>query len=140
MTVDLDNCVRIRMYRQGLGDCFLLTIPDGKQGAGSHVLIDFGVLTGTRDAEASRMRAVAKNIVEVTARNRLNLLVVTHEHWDHVSGFLQAKDVLKDRTCGSARYGWPGLRSLATISPASCAGIRSRPLKPSPRQPARCAA
>jgi hypothetical protein len=102
MTVDLDNCVRIRMYRQGLGDCFLLTIPDGK--ARSHVLIDFGVLTGTRDAEA-RMRAVAKNIVEVT-KNRLNLLVVTHEHWDHVSGFLQAKDVLKDLRIGEIWLAW----------------------------------
>ena len=49
------------MYRQGLGDCFLLTIPDGS--AQAHVLIDCGVLKGTAEAEA-RMKKVAANIEE----------------------------------------------------------------------------
>ena len=37
--------LRVRMYRQGLGDCFLLTYSDG--GDESHLLIDCGVLKGT---------------------------------------------------------------------------------------------
>ena len=39
--------VRVRMYRQGLGDCFLLSFP--RPGGESHVLIDCGVLDGTAD-------------------------------------------------------------------------------------------
>ena len=41
--------LRVRMYRQGLGDCFLLTCSDGN--GESHLLIDCGVLKGTGDAE-----------------------------------------------------------------------------------------
>ena len=57
-TIATDH-VRIRMYRQGLGDCFLLTIPDGS--AQAHVLIDCGVLKGTADAE-TRMKKVAAKL------------------------------------------------------------------------------
>ena len=38
--------VRIRMYRQGLGDCFLLTFYG--DGGPHHILIDCGVLSGTQ--------------------------------------------------------------------------------------------
>src|SRR5690349_12577305 len=43
---------RIRMYRQGLGDCFLVTLP---RAAGSqkpsdfHILLDCGVILGTEN-------------------------------------------------------------------------------------------
>ena len=40
--------VRIRMYRQGLGDCFLLSFADGDDFKGaSHVLVDCGTLGAT---------------------------------------------------------------------------------------------
>lgn len=80
--------VRIRMYRQGLGDCFLLSFPRGR--ARSYVLIDCGVLKGTVEGQ-ERMRAVAADI-EKTTKGKLDLLIVTHEHWDHVSGFVQARE------------------------------------------------
>ena len=38
------------------------------------------------------MTRVAESIVATTG-GRLDALVVTHQHWDHVSGFLQAEDV-----------------------------------------------
>ena len=80
--------MKIRMYRQGLGDCFLITLP---RAAGSpfHMLIDCGVLLGTHDAP-TKMQAVVADIAATALE--IDLLVVTHEHWDHVSGFLQAKD------------------------------------------------
>jgi hypothetical protein len=74
------------MYRQGLGDCFLLTCWEGAEA--SHLLIDCGVLKGTSDAE-KRMQEVAQSVRETTG-GHLDRLVVTHEHWDHLSGFLQA--------------------------------------------------
>src|SRR5687767_798121 len=82
--------VRVRMYRQGLGDCFLLTFP--RSPSPCHVLIDCGVLKGT-EAASSRMLEVAKSIKQATG-GRIDVLVVTHEHWDHVSGFLQASEIM----------------------------------------------
>ncbi|HUE86528.1 MAG TPA: MBL fold metallo-hydrolase [Vicinamibacterales bacterium] len=94
--------VRIRMYRQGLGDCFLLTFPSS--GTDRHVLIDCGVLKGTEDASAA-MRAVATDIMGTT-KGMLDVLVVTHEHWDHVSGFVQASDVFKDLKVTEVWLAW----------------------------------
>ncbi|MET0414928.1 MAG: MBL fold metallo-hydrolase [Actinoplanes sp.] len=90
------------MYRQGLGDCFLLTVTDNQ--AAHHVVIDFGVLLGTPDAK-SVMQEVATNIVEVTG-GHLDAVVATHEHWDHISGFGQAQDVLDGLRIDEAWLGW----------------------------------
>jgi glyoxylase-like metal-dependent hydrolase (beta-lactamase superfamily II) len=81
--------VRVRMYRQGLGDCFLLSFPKGR--GESHVLIDCGVLKGTEGA-SDRITRAAHSIFDATG-GRLDALVVSHQHWDHVSGFLEAQSV-----------------------------------------------
>lgn len=74
--------VRVRMYRQGLGDCHLITFdPDGSP---THVLIDCGTLGAT--TTGVDMGDVAKDIAAATG-GRLHLLIATHEHRDHVSGF-----------------------------------------------------
>jgi hypothetical protein len=79
------------MYRQGLGDCFLVSLPrtDGQPRL-YHVMIDCGVILGTPDPE-TKMTSVVENIAEVT-QGEIDLLIATHEHWDHLSGFVQAKD------------------------------------------------
>jgi len=81
--------VRVRMYRQGLGDCFLLSF--FKDQVVKHVLIDCGVLQGTRAGEET-MQKVARNIRRATG-GKLDLVVGTHEHWDHLSGFVQARQI-----------------------------------------------
>jgi hypothetical protein len=73
---------RVRMYRQGLGDCFLVTFQTD-EGA-RHVLIDCGTLGATTTGVG--MDQVIENIVQESGRT-LHLLVATHEHKDHVSGF-----------------------------------------------------
>ena len=95
---------RIRMFRQGLGDSFLLTFPG--DAADVNVLIDFGVLLGTPDAK-KKMQAMALDIVKAT-NGKLDYLVATHEHWDHVSGFAQAEDELaKEKlTVGEVWVAW----------------------------------
>jgi hypothetical protein len=87
------------MYRQGIGDCFLLSFP--RQGKPFHMLIDCGVIGGTRDGD-DFMRRVVEDIKSTTAddsgpdsKGRIDVLVVTHEHWDHVSGFVQARDAFE---------------------------------------------
>jgi hypothetical protein len=78
------------MYRQGLGDCFLLTF--GVGGAESHMLIDCGTL-GSK-ATPVKMRDVMEGIRETTG-GKLAVLVATHAHQDHVSGFLSQQAILK---------------------------------------------
>jgi hypothetical protein len=85
------NSVTIRMYGQGVGDCFLLSFPrTGAAEERAHVLIDCGVIGGMPDGP-KRMKAVVNDIKQVTA-GELDLLVLTHEHWDHASGFVQASE------------------------------------------------
>ena len=95
--------VTVRMYRQGLGDCFLLGFPT-RSTQPVFMLIDCGVVMGTPDAEA-RMRAVVENIKQVTG-GHLHVLVVTHEHWDHLSGFLQARDVFEQMQIDEVWLPW----------------------------------
>ena len=79
-------------YRGMLGDCYLIRIVDGDRR--STILIDCGMLLGSPDADA-RMAAIADDIVKETG-GTLDLLVVTHEHWDHISGFSQAQHIFLD--------------------------------------------
>ncbi len=82
--------VTIRMYRLGVGDCFLLRF-DREGTTPYNVLIDCGVHTAQAGG-TDRIRKVVADIAAVT-ESRLDVLVVTHEHWDHVSGFSQAEDL-----------------------------------------------
>ena len=82
---------RIRMYRQGVGDSFLLTFatPQGK----ASILIDCGVVTGTKDGVGWTER-IATDVMEHTKNDsKLHAIVGTHPHWDHLSGFLTAESV-----------------------------------------------
>jgi hypothetical protein len=79
------------MYRQGLGDCFLISLPrtDGSDRA-FHIMIDCGVVLGTSDP-CKIMTEVMEDVVTTTG-GAVDVLIATHEHWDHLSGFVQAKD------------------------------------------------
>src|SRR5260221_14618269 len=82
--------LHVRMYRQGLGDCFLITMP-AASGKPFYMLIDCGVVLGTPDP-TTPMKRVVNDITQVT-KGEIDLLVATHEHWDHVSGFVQVQDL-----------------------------------------------
>ena len=92
-----DFAVTVRMYRQILGDCFLLTLaasPDAQRDQRSHILIDCGVLQGVAGG-SSRMRAIVADIAAATD-SRLDCVIVTHEHFDHIGGFQYAEDLFGD--------------------------------------------
>ncbi|CAN5677207.1 hypothetical protein BH20ACI4_BH20ACI4_24890 [soil metagenome] len=82
--------VRVRMYRQGLGDCFLLTFRRGTKDI-YNMMIDCGLFLGTKRGKEI-MTQVAENVKDETG-GKINAVVLTHEHWDHISGFSLAKDV-----------------------------------------------
>ena len=79
--------VHVRMYCQGLGDCFLLRFKTEKD-TFFKVLIDCGIYKASPDA-GDIMNEVVDDVIEATD-GHLDVLVSTHEHWDHISGFYQA--------------------------------------------------
>ncbi|MDQ3811104.1 MAG: MBL fold metallo-hydrolase [Chloroflexota bacterium] len=91
------------MYRVGFGDCFLVSLPR-RDGSNYFILIDCGTMLGTPHA-SERMSQVASNITEAT-HGHVDLVVVTHEHWDHVSGFLQASEAFRNLQVGEVWLGW----------------------------------
>ena len=99
---------RVRMYRHGLGDCFLVTFPRKKKQP-FHMLIDCGAL----GRDKVFMTGIVEHIRD-TIRNgknngkaKLDVVVATHEHKDHVSGFNQAKPVFeKDFDFGAVWLAW----------------------------------
>ncbi|MCF7785536.1 MAG: MBL fold metallo-hydrolase [Prosthecobacter sp.] len=100
-----DFRVRIRMYQHGLGDCFLLSFPKGKTQC-VHVMIDCGVVLGTSEPGAV-MTKVAEDIRKTTG-GKVDVLVITHEHWDHLSGFdsAQARAVFEKIEFGTLWLAW----------------------------------
>jgi hypothetical protein len=82
--------VRVRMYRSGLGDCFLVTFdPDGKA---VHLLIDCGSL-GAKTTGVKLDEVVAD--IRAVTHDHIHLLIATHEHQDHVCGFRNCMDEFK---------------------------------------------
>jgi glyoxylase-like metal-dependent hydrolase (beta-lactamase superfamily II) len=98
----IDAQVRIRHYCQGIGDCHLLRFPKA-DGGFFWILIDCGVHTMVTGGSAL-MRQIVDNIAAIT--KRIDVLVVTHEHWDHVSGFLSAAKHFEQITVGAVWMSW----------------------------------
>lgn len=97
--------VRVRMYRQGLGDCFLLTFRRGTKEI-YNMMIDCGLFLGSKSGKEI-MTQVAED-VKAASGGKLDSVVLTHEHWDHISGFSLAKDVFdaQDFTFDQVWMGW----------------------------------
>ncbi|HEX7151610.1 MAG TPA: MBL fold metallo-hydrolase [Thermoanaerobaculia bacterium] len=73
--------LRVRMYRVGMGDCFLVTIGSGSKA--QHILIDCGVHS------QSQFKGLAEAVeaIEEETGGKLDVIVATHAHADHISGF-----------------------------------------------------
>jgi hypothetical protein len=103
---DGKTTIRVRMYRQGLGDCFLVTLP-ARGGKTFRMLIDCGVILGTKEV-VSLMQDVVRDIIAET-HGFVDVLVVTHEHYDHVAGFVVADSLFArpedTQTAGKLRVG-----------------------------------
>jgi len=77
----------IRMYNVGFGDCFLLTFKYPR-GDARHMLVDCGSTSAPKRARKSPdfMERVVSDIERVCS-GKLHVLLATHRHRDHVSGF-----------------------------------------------------
>ena len=124
-----DEGAVVRMYRVGgLGDCFLVAF--GRAGRPPcHVLIDCGVFMGTPGGR-ERMVEIAEDIERVTG-GQLDVLVATHEHWDHLSGFQYAEDVFRRLNINEVWLAWtedpqhPLARTLRAQRHSSLRGLHA---------------
>lgn len=120
--------ITVRMYRQGLGDCFLLALPTSDPGRSYYILIDCGVLQGAPNG-AANLNVVARDIQAATG-GEIDLLVATHRHADHISGFSYAKDVFAEMAIRNLWLGWaenpadPQYRTLWRSSGQALAALR----------------
>lgn len=86
MATSAPSEVTIRTYDVGFGDCFLLSFKYPKHSR--HVLIDFGSMSlpDGKTGTGSYMERIAKQIA-IDCGGKLDAVIATHRHRDHVSGF-----------------------------------------------------
>jgi hypothetical protein len=88
------TAVTLFSYQMGFGDCFLLRFhyPDPERDR--HVLIDFGTTRLPPGAPKDQPLLVARDIEAKVQENgaRLDAIVATHRHSDHISGFATKAD------------------------------------------------
>lgn len=104
------------MYRGLLGDFFL--VKHGAEGRVFKMLIDCGVLQciGSTVSKPStslgkgRIKAGVADLMADT-EGELDLVVATHEHYDHLSGFILANDPFKDLKIRRVWMAWTEDRS-----------------------------
>lgn len=77
--------IKVRLYGQGLGDCFLLAFPREDRENPCYMVIDCGAALST-PARDDRARKVVADIRAATG-GHLDVLAITHQHFDHISGF-----------------------------------------------------
>lgn len=102
------------MYKQGLGDCFLLTFP--RESEPFHMMVDCGALKSKHYGDPEMNAAVAniqQTILDETPKRRsknaracVDVVAATHEHWDHISGFHQAKAIFDSLDVKNVWVAW----------------------------------
>ena len=75
----------LRTYQVGFGDCFLLSVTYDT-GDRRHCLIDFGTTRQNQGYSGRTKEQIAADIASFTG-GKLNIVVATHRHKDHISGF-----------------------------------------------------
>lgn len=142
---------RLRAYNVGFGDCLLLSLTYDDE-TKRHVLIDFGTTERPTSAPSDHMKRIAENIALET-NNKLDVLIATHRHADHISGFGHSKagpiieglkpDVViqpwtedpdletdaREPATGAARNGHAALRRSLANMQAFAAGARAEGLR-----------
>ncbi|UXI70242.1 MBL fold metallo-hydrolase [Tahibacter amnicola] len=101
----------VRFYCQGIGDAHLLRF-EKSDGSPFWMLIDCGIHTSILNGNRKIDEVVAdiEACVGANRRNgkkpRIDVIVGTHEHWDHISGFHTAREAFGKFDVGEVWLGW----------------------------------
>lgn len=77
----------IRLFDVGLGDCIYCRVPKAHtDGRDFHILIDCGTLSSTSYLSGA-VKKLETALPLIDGKRHVDLLVVTHEHKDHMTGF-----------------------------------------------------
>lgn len=104
------DSVKVRMYRHGFGDCFLLSFFTAEERVFT-VLIDCGIKYNTKSDDVP-IEKVMEDLRETLTpigkdRPHVDVLVATHEHWDHVAFFHPTRGVdFSDFVIGQVWLAW----------------------------------
>lgn len=100
------KAITLRMYRHGLGDCFLLRFPKSNGDGTFNLLIDCGLISVASNPKEAMLKVV-QDLADCTG-SRLDVVVMTHEHWDHASGFSeqQCQLAFRDINIKEVWYAW----------------------------------
>ena len=91
--------IRVRMYRVGFGDFFLITCLNGNAKP-LHIVVDCGVFRGTsQTGDLGSINAAVANMAQTTD-GQVALIIMTHRHADHIAGFARCADTFKKLTVG----------------------------------------
>lgn len=94
----------VRMYRlDELGDCFLITL--SADGQVSRMLIDCGSFRNSGKS-IERLKKVVTHIKDELAGAPLAVLAGTHQHNDHLSGFVHCETLFKSLGAGEVWLSW----------------------------------
>src|SRR5262245_54026546 len=86
--------IRIRMYRVGFGDFFLVTVPTSN--GDQYILIDCGVFKGRSGTGDIGSIVDAVKDMRATTDGKLALVIMTHRHADHIAGFSKAAEIFRN--------------------------------------------
>lgn len=100
--------VNIRMYRVGTGDFFLFRFYKGDNPTPSFkMMIDCGCIQGSNDKFLPKVKDLQKETgSEEETGSEIDLLIVTHEHADHINGFSLCKDELSKINFKNVWFSW----------------------------------
>jgi hypothetical protein len=117
--------VAVRMYQVGFGDCFVVSfryadpLEDGR--SERHMLVDFGSTHGPKGTRKGGPSIVAKaaDLIKEDTGGEIDVVVLTHRHRDHLSGFAddEAAAVIRELKPKLVTRPWtehPGLPRDAT--------------------------
>jgi beta-lactamase superfamily II metal-dependent hydrolase len=90
----MDDQLLVYVYNVGVGDCIYLRVPDRDENGElqqRHIVVDCGTIQPHDDEPLLKlaMTHIARMLPRdpVTGQKRLDLLVVTHPHMDHIAAF-----------------------------------------------------
>jgi hypothetical protein len=92
--------ISIRMYRAGTGDCFILQFKS-KDTVTFNLMIDCGCIGAGKET----FTEIIEDLKAHTG-GTIDLLVVTHEHADHINGFNKSSDKFDELTFKKVWFSW----------------------------------